>query len=442
MDSGNSGSISSSGDEEYDSRNHHQTLLPSNFFNQQPTLQFNSISHNSQSSLQSFNPTSSQVSLFDLSPTYLHNLSQSQPNITFPISQGVSSSSHHINQCLLTTPHQAHGVLHDDINNARTALSSPPPPPPVPPPSSSTATTNNASRNSKKRTRASRRAPTTVLTTDTSNFRAMVQEFTGIPAPPFSGSSYSRRLDLLTSSSSLRSSNSSHFDNTIISPFYPLRPSPQKLHHNLNHPNPLLLSSSSSHNMQVDANSSNYQQLPISDLGLLPYNNHHQQHNFMLSMQNQQPIHAFNPSSSSQQFHPFSIGGFGAKSQSQHGSLSVNSLEDLGVNQRHLDDDDDGGSRRDMLRCLDHHENNSYGGKVVGSSSSGGGGGGGGVGSNCKVNNFSGSVSTTLNHDKTMENNNNDDNDNDNSNNNNNRGEGAGGGGVDSWICSSDRNIL
>ncbi|KFK30543.1 hypothetical protein AALP_AA7G275900 [Arabis alpina] len=36
----------------------------------------------------------------------------------------------------------------------------------------------------KKRSRASRRAPTTVLTTDTSNFRAMVQEFTGIPAPP------------------------------------------------------------------------------------------------------------------------------------------------------------------------------------------------------------------------------------------------------------------
>ncbi|CAN6166774.1 unnamed protein product [Urochloa humidicola] len=40
-------------------------------------------------------------------------------------------------------------------------------------------------RGSRKRTRASRRAPTTVLTTDTSNFRAMVQEFTGIPSPPF-----------------------------------------------------------------------------------------------------------------------------------------------------------------------------------------------------------------------------------------------------------------
>uniref|UniRef100_A0A0D6R9P3 VQ domain-containing protein n=1 Tax=Araucaria cunninghamii TaxID=56994 RepID=A0A0D6R9P3_ARACU len=36
----------------------------------------------------------------------------------------------------------------------------------------------------KKRSRASRRAPTTVLTTDASNFRSMVQEFTGIPSPP------------------------------------------------------------------------------------------------------------------------------------------------------------------------------------------------------------------------------------------------------------------
>ncbi|KAG6394519.1 hypothetical protein SASPL_145107 [Salvia splendens] len=55
-----------------------------------------------------------------------------------------------------------------------------------------------AARNPKKRSRASRRAPTTVLTTDTANFRAMVQEFTGIPAPPFStSSSFPRsRIDL------------------------------------------------------------------------------------------------------------------------------------------------------------------------------------------------------------------------------------------------------
>ncbi|AES98028.1 hypothetical protein MtrunA17_Chr5g0425761 [Medicago truncatula] len=419
MDSGNSGSISSSGDEEYDSRNH-QTLLPSNFFNQQPTLQFGSISHNPQSSLQSFNATSTPISLFDLSPNYLQNLSHSQQNTNpFPnlhpqnSQHGVSSSSlssqQHINQCLLTTPHQgqaqAFGV-HDDNNNARASLSSSLP-------ATTTTTTNNAARNSKKRTRASRRAPTTVLTTDTSNFRAMVQEFTGIPAPPFSGSSYSRRLDLLTSSSSLRSNNSSHFDTS--SSFYPLRPSPQKLHHH-NHPNPLLLSSSSSHNM-VDANVNNNYELP-SDLGL-PYTHHHQ-HNFMISMQNQQPIHTFNNPSSSQQFHPFSnIGGLGAKSQQQQGSLSVNSLEDLGVNQ---------GQGVNPHLGVNHGHDDDYGcGKVIGSSSSGGGGGGG-VGSNCKIN-FSGSASTTLNHDKTMENNN------DNSSNNNNRGEG---GGVDSWICSSD----
>ncbi|KAI3685377.1 hypothetical protein L6452_34619 [Arctium lappa] len=51
-------------------------------------------------------------------------------------------------------------------------------------------------KNPKKRTRASRRAPTTVLTTDTTNFRQMVQEFTGIPTAPFSSSPFTRRLDL------------------------------------------------------------------------------------------------------------------------------------------------------------------------------------------------------------------------------------------------------
>ncbi|KAF6147373.1 hypothetical protein GIB67_003271, partial [Kingdonia uniflora] len=55
-------------------------------------------------------------------------------------------------------------------------------------PSSSSGTTLGVIRNPKKRSRASRCAPMTILTTDTSNFRAMVQEFTGIPAPPFSAS--------------------------------------------------------------------------------------------------------------------------------------------------------------------------------------------------------------------------------------------------------------
>ncbi|KAL0432708.1 UNVERIFIED_CONTAM: hypothetical protein Slati_2605100 [Sesamum latifolium] len=76
-------------------------------------------------------------------------------------------------------------------------------------------------KNPKKRTRASRRAPTTVLKTDTANFRQMVQEFTGIPADPFSASPYSRRPDLF---STLRPGN--RFD--PLGPIYPLRPSPQK----------------------------------------------------------------------------------------------------------------------------------------------------------------------------------------------------------------------
>ncbi|RLN36352.1 VQ motif-containing protein 22-like [Panicum miliaceum] len=52
---------------------------------------------------------------------------------------------------------------------------------PLPPAPGSSAAARKPPR---KRPRASRRPPTTVLTIDTSNFRAMVQEFTGIPAPP------------------------------------------------------------------------------------------------------------------------------------------------------------------------------------------------------------------------------------------------------------------
>ncbi|KAL6856237.1 hypothetical protein ACP4OV_019039 [Aristida adscensionis] len=56
------------------------------------------------------------------------------------------------------------------------AQETPPPPPPAP----------AARKPPRKRPRESRRPPTTVLSTDASNFRAMVQEFTGFPAPPMS----------------------------------------------------------------------------------------------------------------------------------------------------------------------------------------------------------------------------------------------------------------
>ncbi|XP_040383617.1 endochitinase A-like [Oryza brachyantha] len=93
-------------------------------------------------------------------------------------------------------------------------------------------------RGSRKRTRASRRAPTTVLTTDTSNFRAMVQEFTGIPSPPFvagvgaPAASLRTRFDHLFPSpaSALRSAAAGAAADPVSSlPPYLLRPFAQKL---------------------------------------------------------------------------------------------------------------------------------------------------------------------------------------------------------------------
>ncbi|KAM7514579.1 hypothetical protein LguiA_004162 [Lonicera macranthoides] len=67
------------------------------------------------------------------------------------------------------------------------------------------ATTNDqkkVTKNPKKRARASRKAPTTVFTTDTTNFRQMVQEYTGIRADPFTPASFSCRPYPPSSSSS------------------------------------------------------------------------------------------------------------------------------------------------------------------------------------------------------------------------------------------------
>ncbi|GMJ08675.1 hypothetical protein HRI_004536700 [Hibiscus trionum] len=145
-------------------------------------------------------------------------------------------------------------------------------------------------RNPKKRPRASRRAPTTVLTTDTTNFRAMVQEFTGIPAPPFTSSPFPRtRLDLFAPpSSTLRST---HLDLSPAAPHYLLRPFAQKIS-----PPPFLSSSmadaivsnpstknnSSSSNTSSSSTSINYQ-LP-SEL------DHSKQPQNLLNINMQNPI--------------------------------------------------------------------------------------------------------------------------------------------------------
>nr|KYP75797.1 hypothetical protein KK1_020003 [Cajanus cajan] len=196
MDSGNSGSMQSSstgGDEEYDSRADTSTI--SAFLNNnnvpppQPTTTFAPFTHHVLDPLSSnySDPTQRSHMLWS-------NVSRSQPHPP------------HNNQPFLTLPPES-----DEQN------------------STNTNTNSNMVRNPKKRSRASRRAPTTVLTTDTTNFRAMVQEFTGIPAPPFTSSPFPRtRLDLFASSSSTIRSTSTHNLDPSTPP-YLLRPFAHKV---------------------------------------------------------------------------------------------------------------------------------------------------------------------------------------------------------------------
>ncbi|KAF3445798.1 hypothetical protein FNV43_RR10975 [Rhamnella rubrinervis] len=380
MDSGNSGSMqSSSGDEEHDS-----SRAPGFLNINPPTHHFapNSDSNpEPPNSLLSHYQNHPQPAFFDLSSNYYQALSQSQPN---------SNPNFLLN--LDTNTDRSRGQRSDQTNCANLGnLSSPPSsslsilasqgpgghasgPGPGPGPFSGPPSTmqlrqpvhsestgprgpaqasTNVGRNSKKRTRASRRAPTTVLTTDTSNFRAMVQEFTGIPAPPFSGSSYSRRFDLF--GSSMRTAG--HMD--TLGPLYPLRPSAQKVQ-----PSPFLSSSSPllSNNMIEATNvattsnnnflsSSNYQPPSSSD-----HHHHHQglpKH--VLNMQN--PILSFQ-SLPSQPLHPsLSLPGFGSRPH-QGTTLSMEELDmSRGfINADHLDHGgvvgNDGG-RQDLFRGLE-----------------------------------------------------------------------------------------
>ncbi|XP_044470820.1 putative uncharacterized protein DDB_G0277255 [Mangifera indica] len=252
MDSGNSGSMQSSsgGDEEYDSRAETISVFLNPLPPQQPPQQQPHHQHHHHDSM--FDPfsnyfdtasrSSNQNSLLNLDMVWAKNL-RSEPDLggAFMAASASSSSSTQqlfTNQAVLPSarannfsplhglPHHHHnqtesvsvsGFNIDKTNPIITTNSGG---------GGGGIGNNNLVRNPKKRSRASRRAPTTVLTTDTSNFRAMVQEFTGIPAPPFTSSAFPRsRLDLFGSSTSLRSS--SHLDH---SPPYLLRPFAQKFH--------------------------------------------------------------------------------------------------------------------------------------------------------------------------------------------------------------------
>nr|GMD50277.1 phosphatidylinositol 3-kinase 2-like [Ipomoea batatas] len=194
MDSGSLQS-SSGGEEEYDSRG--ETFLS----------HLDLVSPASSSTSQQGQFLSHSGLLFDhnfqqsLALTALNSQYSNDNNgLLWPLGMGLRSQPNNYgglsSQPLLEQP------LVETTNVVGRSNHSPPSDQPPPPP-----------KNPKKRTRASRRAPTTVLTTDTTNFRLMVQEFTGIPAGPFSGSGggslYSRRLDLFsTAGSSLRTAHS------------------------------------------------------------------------------------------------------------------------------------------------------------------------------------------------------------------------------------------
>ncbi|XP_042971380.1 transcription factor MYB120-like [Carya illinoinensis] len=270
MDSGNSGSMQSSsgGDEEYDSRaesisaflnppSSHLGPLPNH--PQQPPHHHHHHHHQAQSS--------SSSSMFDPLSNYFDQLSSSRSvpltnpnsflNLDMVWSKTLRSDPNATDLCGLITPSssaQSQPFLTSQLggqsrDGSFCAIQIPPAPENSPRASVSASgisgandqaggNNNNVVRNPKKRSRASRRAPTTVLTTDTTNFRAMVQEFTGIPAPPFTSSPFPRsRLDLFgTASSSLRSG---HLD--PAQPPYLLRPFAQKVQ-----PPPFLSSSPSS----------------------------------------------------------------------------------------------------------------------------------------------------------------------------------------------------
>ncbi|XP_077224908.1 uncharacterized protein LOC143858158 [Tasmannia lanceolata] len=296
MDSGNSGSMQSSsgGDEEYDSR----AESISAFLNSSPNLNpisnpppshhpnpssfFDSFSNYAASPL---NPTPPNTnSLLNLNPLWSKTL-RLDPNCTHIgglMSPSSSSTQFHTQNLSAPLPPATESVLRR--------------------PSPVSINQPNPTRNTKKRSRASRRAPTTVLTTDTSNFRAMVQEFTGIPAPPFSPSTFPRtKLDLFTSHSS--------------PPPYLLRPFAHKPHQ-----------PSFSSSTMLDVNNATNTTTTTSNF----------QHQHLVNAQN--PIFTFQSllQTPAKYLNPLSnLPEFSAKSQAIDSQLKMGMLEGFTMNQGH-----------------------------------------------------------------------------------------------------------
>ncbi|KAE8700093.1 Succinate dehydrogenase 2-3 [Hibiscus syriacus] len=418
MDSGNSGSLQSSsgGSEEFDSRvesisaflshigpghghlgdqpppppplpvlHHHQGHSPSTMFDPLSLLDHRSLQLPTTATTTTANPNS----VLDL--IWSKNL-RSEPNWTGLSGFMASSSAALATQQLFTNQQPQSGATFPSLQQVQQG-----------PESSASATnggqTNNKSnmaRNPKKRSRASRRAPTTVLTTDTTNFRAMVQEFTGIPAPPFPSSPFPRaRLDLFGPLSSALRSN--HLDPSPA-PHYLLRPFAQKIN-----PPPFLSSSMADaivSNPSTNNNSScstpiNYQ-LP-TELG------HLKQPQNPLNINMQNPILNFQSLLQTPTKYPFS--GSNMDIPPTESTLKMGGLNEFGLSQERFQNMVSSQERdQNLLRTI----NGGYDGddRRV---------------SNGKASNLSSSSSPDFRADKELEH-------------VGSRSEGM----VESWICSSD----
>ncbi|GMI90947.1 hypothetical protein HRI_002764000 [Hibiscus trionum] len=332
MDSRNSSSMQSWSDDEdgYESRTESvRACLNSNpILNPHPSLVLHHQSHPSAS----FDPCANFLNPFSRSQVEI--LSQrSEPNCTLDFVnlqlQGSCSSQGLISQ----------GLYPSSSTSTQSRPSHDEGPRPL-----TKSDQKSAVKNPKKRTRASRTAPTTVLTTDTINFRAIVQEFTGIPAPPFSGSSYSPRLNLFGSGSGMRSR---HLE--TLGSLYPQRPSAKRVK-----PTPIASSSSPSlltcplvdanvtdrtSNNTIPTSSHCVQLASESDLGIL------KQPQNMINLQNFQSFVHHQP------LHPcLNLPGFAVSS---HGSSVMSSLDELGFSPGNATAVGLNGGNQDHLRPLD-----------------------------------------------------------------------------------------
>ncbi|EOA31512.1 hypothetical protein CARUB_v10014701mg [Capsella rubella] len=109
--------------------------------------------------------------------------------------------------------------------------------------------TGRVTKPTRRRSRASRRTPTTLLNTDTSNFRAMVQQYTGGPSAMAFGSGNTTSGFSLTSSSDPSAGSSQHVPwQYNFQPHAPLQQPQRPYMFSLNNVNPVVGYSSNNMN--------------------------------------------------------------------------------------------------------------------------------------------------------------------------------------------------